>query len=67
MPNMSAFRSKLYDSGITITALARKTGMSRAAFYKKMQGDSEFKLSEIVSICNALRLTNEERDHIFFS
>lgn len=55
------------DSGITITALAKKLGITRESFYKKMNNETEFKASEIISLQNILSLTNQIRDNIFFA
>ena len=54
------------DSGITITAIARKLGITREGFYKKLNNETEFKASEIVSMQNILGLSNKKRDAIFF-
>lgn len=55
------------DSGITITAIAKKLGITRESFYKKMNNETEFKASEIISLQNILSLTNQIRDNIFFA
>lgn len=55
------------DSGITITAIAKKLGIIRESFYKKMNNETEFKASEIISLQNILSLTNQIRDNIFFA
>lgn len=55
------------ESGITIVAIAKKIGISREGLYKKINNDTEFKASEISAMKKILRLTNEERDKIFFA
>jgi len=55
------------DSGITITALAEKCDLSRQSLYSKLSGETEFKLSEAARIREALRLTPEEVEAIFFT
>lgn len=55
------------DSGITITAIARKLGITREGFYKKLNNETEFKASEIASMQNILGLSNKKRDAIFFA
>lgn len=55
------------NSGISITAIAEKMGVSRGSLYNKISGNTEFSVSEIVGFCNALRLTADERDAIFFT
>lgn len=58
--------SKIDEIKIPITAIAEKMGISRQTFYLKMNGQREFKDSEIEKICDILRLTDEEKSSIFF-
>ena len=66
MTNTAKLRDKIAEVGITITALARQCGVSRETMHSKIEGSSEFKAPEIHAITQALRLTREERDAIFF-
>ncbi len=66
MVNLEALKQYVEDSGISITALAEKCGITRETYYNKISGKSEFKASEIISFSQALRMTREERDSIFF-
>lgn len=59
--------NEILDSGITITAVARKLCITREGFYKKLNNNTEFKASEIASIQNILGLSNKKRDKIFFA
>lgn len=46
---------ELKSRGITIMQVCEKIGISRSAFYRKCNGESEFTLSEIqgiVDLCN---------------
>lgn len=66
MVNIDLLKETIEDRGITITALSKKTGISRETIYNKLKGKKgEFTASQIVSFTNALRLTCEERDEIF--
>lgn len=67
MTDLKCLREKIDDSGLTITALADKCGIRRETLYNKLQGTSEFKASEIMSITNALHMSQNERDAIFFA
>jgi hypothetical protein len=58
---------EIVDSGITITAIARKLGITREGLYKKINNETEFKASEILSMQKILNLTNKKRDSIFFA
>lgn len=66
MTDTSKLNEAIAESGITITAIARKLGISREGFYKKMNNESEFKASEIVLMQDILRISSKKRDEIFF-
>lgn len=67
MTDVEKLREKISDSGLTITAISRKTGILRETLYNKVSGVSEFKASEIAAISKVLQLSQEERDAIFFA
>ena len=67
MVKLESLKSRIDESGMTLTAIAQRLGMTRATLYKKINGTSEFKVSEIVLLCKAMHLTDRERDSIFFS
>lgn len=67
MGNMAELRRKIDQSGMTMTAVAEKIGVSRETLYNKLSGESEFKASEIVSLTRVLRLEKTEQDDIFFT
>lgn len=54
------------DRGITVKYLAKKANISTATLYNRMSNIGDFRASEITNITNALRLSREERDDIFF-
>ena len=55
------------ESGMTITAISQKLGITREGFYKKLNNETEFKASEIVLMQRILGLSNKRRDSIFFA
>lgn len=67
MTNTELLKKAIESSGVSITFLANKLGISRTCLYTKLQGDVEFKQSEILEMTNALHLTIVERDTIFFA
>ena len=66
MTNVELLRSILYESGMTVVAIAEKSGILRETLYNRMAGKGEFKASEIQALTQVLRLTRKERDDIFF-
>jgi len=67
MTNCTELRNKIDSSGISITFLADKCKVSREYFYRKLNGEVEFKQSEISILQETLHLTQAERDNIFFA
>ena len=67
MTNSKLLNDEISKSGMTITFIARKIGITREGFYKKLNNETEFKASEIVALQSILRLSNERRDEIFFA
>ena len=67
MTDSKKLSDEIADSGITITAIAKKLGITREGFYKKLNNETECKASEISALQKILRLTNKKRDEIFFA
>lgn len=67
MVDFDLLNQKIRDSGMTIVAIAAKSGILRETLYNRLNGATEFKASEILRISNVLRLSKEERDKIFFA
>ena len=67
MTNTEVLSEEITNSGITITAIAKKLGITREGFYKKLNNETEFKASEISAIQRILNLSNKKRDDIFFA
>lgn len=65
--NLKYLNDRILLSRIPIIAIAEKMGLSRQTLYHKMKGEREFKVSEVLKICDILRLTSEERTLIFFT
>ena len=60
-------KEALDASGMTVKAVADKSGILRQTLYNRLAGQGEFTVKEMVALCNAMRLTAEERDYIFFT
>ena len=67
MTDTEKLNDAILESGIKITAIANKLGISREGFYKKLNNETEFKASEISAMQRILGLTNKKRDEIFFA
>lgn len=65
--DLDLLKEKIKDSKMTMTGLAEKAGILRETLYNKVNGESEFKASEIIALSDALHLNKNERDEIFFA
>ena len=64
--NAAELRASIARSGITNRKIATELGLSEQALYNKMQGESEFKSSEIKKMANLLSLSMNDINLIFF-
>ena len=65
MPDIKMLKDKITDSGMTVKAVAEKSGILRETLYNRLKGVGEFTASEIVSLSNVLNLSQTERYDIF--
>lgn len=63
--DVGRLKEAISNSGMSIVAISNKMGITREGFYKKMNGETEFKASEIISLSRILRLPKLDRDKIF--
>ena len=54
-------------AGLNRPAVAKFLGISMMALFNKIHNRTEFKASEIALLKEALHLSNEQRDKIFFA
>ena len=66
MTNIKKLKECIRDSGMTMVAIAEKTGILRETLYNRMK-TGDFKLSEICSLSVVLQLDKDKRDEIFFT
>ena len=66
MTDIEALKKCINDSGMTVTAVAEKSGILRETLYNRMK-TGDFKLSEICALVKSLGLSKEQRDRIFFA
>lgn len=67
MPNIELLQERIKDSGITMVALSKKSGIKRETLYNRLDGVGEFTASEIVGLSAALNLSKTDRERIFFA
>ena len=69
MNSLNAIKLKeaIKHSGITMTMISSRIGISRESLYNKIEKKTEFTVSEIVKLSEILHLNTETRDEIFFN
>ena len=67
MVNYDLLRECIRKSGLRISFICDRLGLSREAFRLKMNGSREFKVSEMKILCDVLELSPDMRDAIFFA
>lgn len=65
MVDIGRLKAIIKDSGMSMTAVALKSGIVRETLYNRLNGTGEFTASEICGLTRALNLSRSERDEIF--
>ena len=65
--NLDLLRDYIRKSGLRISFICDRLGLSRESFRLKMNGSREFKVSEMKTLCDVLELAPDVRDAIFFA
>lgn len=63
--NKSKLQVKMLEENITVEEVCRACGFSKTAFYRKLNGQSEFTQREITAIKKLLNLDLETTGQIF--
>lgn len=67
MTDTMMLREKISESGLKLQFIAEKLGISRYALSMKLDNRSEFKTSEVATLCELLGISClEEKERIFF-
>lgn len=65
--NAIAMKEFVDERAIRVSLMAQKLGISRYSLYKKLSGESEFKVNEMRRFIELTRMTQDEVQKIFFS
>lgn len=66
MTDSELLKNKIKESGVKMYHIADVLNISRYGLLKKINNESEFKVSEVLTMAKLLQLTTEEREKIFF-
>ena len=64
---MERLRKKIDQAGFKLTYVAERCGLTYQGLKKKLDGDTEFKASEIAVLKDMLNLSDAEVQDIFFN
>ena len=67
MTNSELLRETIDESGYKLRFIAKQLTISYQALLNKLNNDTEFKVSEVSTLCKLLSIDNEKREVIFFT
>jgi len=68
MTDVALLKEKVQNSGLKASFIAEKLKISRAGWYRKLNGKSQFTAEQIQIMCNVLHITSlREKEDIFFA
>lgn len=67
MVDIERLKTEMTDSGMTMTAIASKSGILKATLYNRLKGVGDFTADEIVSLSETLHFTPEKMTEIFLT
>lgn len=65
--NNEKLKEVIQDSGVKVSVLADKIGISRQSLHMKLNGERNFDQGEIMSLKTYLHLSDEQFIEIFFN
>lgn len=65
MTNTEKLRELIDKSGLKFEYVAEQIGLTRFGLYKKLETGSEFKPSQIATLCELLKIEDDLRKDIF--
>ena len=68
MPNLVLLKQKIDESPLKLSAIMESASINnRQTWSNKINGRSEFTVSELQGLCDVLKLSVKDREAIFFS
>lgn len=66
MINTKILKQRIEESGYRFSWIAKQLNLSPYGLRKKVNGENDFKISEVNKICKLLNITDKGRNSIFF-
>lgn len=67
MTDFTELNLAIAKSGLPMTTIAKRTKIRRETLYNRLNGKGEFTASEIVKLCEVLKINKTDREKIFFA
>lgn len=67
MTNTNKLKGRITEKGYTLSSFADALGISRPSLRKRINGKTDFKVSEIEDVCKLLSISQNEMCSYFFS
>lgn len=67
MIDTKALKEQIDESGMTIVAFCRKSGLTKQTFYKRLKNPDSFTIAEVDGMAAALRLKARDKRRIFLA
>lgn len=64
--NSDLLDRKIEESGLKVSFIIDKLGLSHNGFYKKKNGITPFRASEVYVLCDLLKITDEGEKKLIF-
>lgn len=65
MIKANILKAKMIEKGIKADDLAKKLGIKKTSFYRRLNGHTQFGLDEVQKVCDILDLTDQQVLQIF--
>lgn len=67
MTDTVLLRRKIEESGYKLRFIAQRLGITYQCLLNKINNESEFKATEILSLCELLNINIQQKEAIFFT
>ncbi len=67
MFNQNLLKAKIIEKNMSVLDICNELGICETTFYRKLSRNGDFSRFEIGKITKILKLSNNERDKIFFA
>ena len=66
MTNTELLRKKIDESGYKLRFIAKQVGITYQGLMNKINNETDFRATEIQTLCDLLKIDMQEKEEIFF-